>query len=244
LPEHLSAVRQLLRDGQRMQAIQVFRQATGASLAQAVDAIDLLEKSRGQIDVSTQGAVDLSRVQQLLREGRKIHAIAAYRDQTGVGLKEAKEAVEAIAAATSGVPASLAQPKPLTERLGCLGMALGLVVVFLAFSGGCGAVAKNTGLYRCAMSELRNHPGLIEQLGQPVRAGALVFVGGFSYESSFDGASQTAMEFYTPASGPKGRGLLSVSAAGDSEGEAGMRSRLLIGGHWVTVSNWRGLTCP
>ena len=33
-----------------------------------------------------------------LREGRKIQAIKVYRAKTGVGLKEAKEAVEAIAA--------------------------------------------------------------------------------------------------------------------------------------------------
>ncbi|MFH1923160.1 MAG: ribosomal protein L7/L12 [Planctomycetota bacterium] len=33
-----------------------------------------------------------------LHEGRKIQAIKVYREKTGVGLKDAKEAVEAIAA--------------------------------------------------------------------------------------------------------------------------------------------------
>jgi len=37
-------------------------------------------------------------VLKLLRSGRKIAAIKAYREQTGVGLKEAKDAVEALAA--------------------------------------------------------------------------------------------------------------------------------------------------
>ncbi len=35
-------------------------------------------------------------IQQLLDRGRKIEAIKLYREQTGAGLKEAKEAVEAI----------------------------------------------------------------------------------------------------------------------------------------------------
>lgn len=36
-------------------------------------------------------------VMKLLRSGSKIGAIKAYREQTGVGLKEAKDAVEAMA---------------------------------------------------------------------------------------------------------------------------------------------------
>ena len=39
-----------------------------------------------------------STVEGLLAAGRKIEAIKLYREQHGVGLKEAKEAVEAIAA--------------------------------------------------------------------------------------------------------------------------------------------------
>ncbi|WP_277438887.1 ribosomal protein L7/L12 [Streptomyces sp. SPB162] len=37
---------------------------------------------------------DLRGIDALLREGKKIQAIKAYRDLTGAGLKEAKEAVE------------------------------------------------------------------------------------------------------------------------------------------------------
>jgi len=37
-------------------------------------------------------------VLKLLRSGQKISAIKAYREQTGVGLKEAKDAVEAMGA--------------------------------------------------------------------------------------------------------------------------------------------------
>jgi ribosomal protein L7/L12 len=41
-------------------------------------------------------APDTSEVEQLLRRGNKIEAIKVYREKTGVGLKEAKDAVEEI----------------------------------------------------------------------------------------------------------------------------------------------------
>jgi len=38
----------------------------------------------------------LDEVKDLLRQGRKIHAIKVYRQKTGAGLKEARDAVERI----------------------------------------------------------------------------------------------------------------------------------------------------
>lgn len=59
----------------------------------------------------------------LLRQGRKIEAIKQYREVTGVGLKEAKDAVEALAA-KHGVAA---------KGGGCAGVVLlAAVVVLLA----------------------------------------------------------------------------------------------------------------
>jgi tetratricopeptide (TPR) repeat protein len=40
--------------------------------------------------------INHERVRKLLKEGKKIQAIKAYREETGIGLKEAKDAVEAI----------------------------------------------------------------------------------------------------------------------------------------------------
>lgn len=59
-----------------------------------------------------------SHVLQLMRAGRKIDAIKLYREQRRVGLKEAKDAVEALAR-EHGVPQS---------RVGCTGMLLMLVL--------------------------------------------------------------------------------------------------------------------
>jgi hypothetical protein len=59
----------------------------------------------------------------LLKQGRKIGAIRLYREKTGVGLKEAKDFIEALAA-DQGVAAS--------SRSGCLGVVLLLVFIPLA----------------------------------------------------------------------------------------------------------------
>jgi ribosomal protein L7/L12 len=42
------------------------------------------------------GMTDMTEIEQMLRKGQKIEAIKIYRQKTGVGLKEAKDAVEAM----------------------------------------------------------------------------------------------------------------------------------------------------
>lgn len=58
-------------------------------------------------------------VMDALRHGRKIEAIKRYREETGVGLAEAKSFVEALeeAATTGELPASAPTPQELEERL-------------------------------------------------------------------------------------------------------------------------------
>jgi ribosomal protein L7/L12 len=93
----------------KIQAIKALREETGMGLKAAKDAvegsglpagaaleqkIDLLLKHFG---VEYQPTVP-PEVADLLRQGRKIAAIKAYRERTGAGLKEAKQEVERIAA--------------------------------------------------------------------------------------------------------------------------------------------------
>ena len=59
----------------------------------------------------------------LLEAGRKIEAIKLYRERTSTGLKEAKDAVEAIAA-----------ERRIPSRAGCLGAVLFFVLISLAAS--------------------------------------------------------------------------------------------------------------
>jgi ribosomal protein L7/L12 len=96
-PEVFDELHRLLALDQKIEAIKVYREATGASLADAKAAVELVQ-SHGHPSPGKTPANDFERTLLLLLEaGRKIEAIKVYRERTGVGLKEAKDAVEALA---------------------------------------------------------------------------------------------------------------------------------------------------
>lgn len=98
--ENMQAVWRLMQTGQKIKAIKAYRQATGAGLKEAKVAVERM--AAGANEASPQersaktgpGLVDPEKLQALIREGRKIEAIKYIRQQRGVGLKEAKEAVD------------------------------------------------------------------------------------------------------------------------------------------------------
>lgn len=63
----------------------------------------------------------LEEIKQLLRQGQKIAAIKALREDTGMGLKESKEQVEAIQAKM------IADGEELPKTSGCMGAILLMV---------------------------------------------------------------------------------------------------------------------
>lgn len=80
----------------KIPAIKFYREQTGVGLAEAKAAVEAIEAGRA-ISCST-GASD-EPLLRLLRAGRKIEAIKAHREQTGKGLKESKDYVDALAIA-------------------------------------------------------------------------------------------------------------------------------------------------
>jgi ribosomal protein L7/L12 len=93
----------LMREGRKIEAIKLYRDLTGAGLGEAKNAVEALERedSRPQ---KREARSDDGEILELLRDGQKIRAIKLYRDRTGAGLKEAKDAVEALAR-SNGIPA-------------------------------------------------------------------------------------------------------------------------------------------
>ena len=98
--EMLKQIQDLLAQGKKIDAIKQYREQTGAGLKAAKDVVEAIEQGRplqrlrefdGGFEVELTG---------LLQDGRKIEAIKRFREQTGVGLKEAKDAVERLAAST------------------------------------------------------------------------------------------------------------------------------------------------
>ncbi|MBA2285042.1 MAG: hypothetical protein H0W02_06145 [Ktedonobacteraceae bacterium] len=92
----------LLQAQQKIQAIKLYREDTGASLREAKLIIDRMAATNAVAVHSTfaePGSHELTsqfttEIQDCLRVGHKIEAIKIYREQTGVSLKEAKNAVE------------------------------------------------------------------------------------------------------------------------------------------------------
>lgn len=88
---------QHLRAGNKIAAIKRFRELHGVGLKEAKDAVEAME--RGQPwDLPPKTLlreVNDSDIEAQIRRGALIDAIKLYREKTGVGLKEAKDAVEA-----------------------------------------------------------------------------------------------------------------------------------------------------
>jgi large subunit ribosomal protein L7/L12 len=91
---------------------------TGAGLKEAKDAVEALERG-GSPSTTRETSGDDPEILNLLRAGQKIRAIKLYREKTGVGLAEAKNAVEALARA-QGIPAG---------QSGCGSAVLSLLVI-------------------------------------------------------------------------------------------------------------------
>ena len=94
-----------LQSGHKLEAIKLYRQATGSDLRTAKNFIEKLQSALEGQDVEALAADNPSprspdqvhdEVLRLMQRGEKISAIKAYREHYKVDLKEAKEAVEAI----------------------------------------------------------------------------------------------------------------------------------------------------
>lgn len=123
-PENSDDVlRDLLDRGEKIQAIKLFRERTGAGLAEAKAAVEALQQQLAH-PVNEEEEDDLERVVlDLMAANQKIEAIKVVRQRTKCGLKEAKDFVEALAA-WHGV----GQP----AKAGCLTM---IAVIVLAAMG-------------------------------------------------------------------------------------------------------------
>lgn len=98
-----------LRAGRKINAIKLYREATNLGLKEAKDAVDGIETAlnrglamesflanTGPITTQPESGTWMETVIAELRANRKINAIKIYRENSGLGLKEAKDAVDAL----------------------------------------------------------------------------------------------------------------------------------------------------
>jgi ribosomal protein L7/L12 len=114
----------LIEQNRKIAAIKLYREQTGSGLKEAKDAVEGLALGQKIAKGSPEGdgikSDNLeSQVLALMQSQKKIQAIKLYRTQSGVGLKEAKDAVEALAARYGISP----------KGAGCAGMVLLMAVI-------------------------------------------------------------------------------------------------------------------
>lgn len=107
---------QRLAAGNKIEAIKFYREATHSSLVDAKNTVEAMAAGRTvAMPAPSPAAVALSTgdVENLIRAGRKIDAIKAFREKTGLGLAEAKAAVEMMQAQIErGAPVSEPRDPP------------------------------------------------------------------------------------------------------------------------------------
>jgi ribosomal protein L7/L12 len=128
-PQFEQTVRTLMQAGQVIEAIKVYREQTGATLVEAKGAVEAIARQASPVTPPVRRE-DLTepeaRILELLQAGEKIAAIKVHREHFGSTLRDAKEAVEALAAQQGiAVPARSA---------GCLGSLLMLTIVLLGIA--------------------------------------------------------------------------------------------------------------
>lgn len=99
-PQQAQKIHELIDASQILMAIQVYREATGVSLAEAKQAVEQMARMEAARPPSDSRNFDNpvleSKIRSLLGKGKKIEAVKIYREEYGVGLKEAKDAVDRI----------------------------------------------------------------------------------------------------------------------------------------------------
>jgi ribosomal protein L7/L12 len=98
VPTAGEAVRQevgrLLARDRKLDAIKLMREKSGLGLKEARNAVELMEKLPASAPPPPGLVATIRRAQELVAKGQKIQAIKLIREQTGMGLKEAKDLVD------------------------------------------------------------------------------------------------------------------------------------------------------
>ena len=97
--ETIADVVSQIKAGQMIPAIKTYRALTGVGLKEAKEAVEAMARGEPVKNAPTMPlAATIDDVVSQVKAGQMIHAIKTYREITGAGLKEAKEAVDALAA--------------------------------------------------------------------------------------------------------------------------------------------------
>ena len=101
-PDQVQNIHKLLHEKRLIDAIKLYREITGVGLAEAKEAVEEMAVDESIKPPDDERDYDnpilISRIKSLLSRNRKVDAVKIYREEYGVGLKEAKMAVDRIQA--------------------------------------------------------------------------------------------------------------------------------------------------
>ena len=112
----------LLDQGQKLEAVKLYKGQSGASLREAKQAVEAMQAGADPPSPPHTGSDLEAELLRMLGRGDKLEAIKLYKDQRGVALLEAKQTVASLAARHGLV----------TQRAGCLGMVVAVVMAAVA----------------------------------------------------------------------------------------------------------------
>lgn len=103
-PELQAEIDQLLAAGKKIEAIKALQKCTGLDLKAAKDLIERAERTGVPVEVQSNPSLAATStnpqvsapVMAFLREGKKIEAIKQLREETGLGLAEAKSIIDRV----------------------------------------------------------------------------------------------------------------------------------------------------
>lgn len=100
-PPNAGQLESLVYAGQKVEAIRLYREQAGCSLREAKEAVEAFERgetaSLAFVPSPPPNAQSMiAQIEEWVQRGNKINAIKVYREYTGVGLKIAKDVIDAI----------------------------------------------------------------------------------------------------------------------------------------------------
>ena len=135
----LIRIREALALGRKIDGIKILRECTGCSLTEAKQRIDAMEAGEMDPGVNagaeeragagwTPSAEDVAAISDAIVSGSKLKAVKVLRERTGLGLRDASEAVDRLTVTLSGE----AEAEELTAQAtkgGCAFLAVALLAV-------------------------------------------------------------------------------------------------------------------
>jgi ribosomal protein L7/L12 len=124
-PAWWAEMRRELGEGNKIAAIKVYKDNTGCGLKEAKESVEAIQAGIPvpRPEVIAPAVDHMPAIEEAVRAGRKLEAIKLYREMTGLGLKESKDAVEELERRQKANPANVPQlipPPAPASGSGCL----------------------------------------------------------------------------------------------------------------------------